>query len=127
MTAPPPTITANTGVKKAFATACDKAKVPYGRKVSDGITFHDLRRTVKTNMADAGIEKAHRDTILGHTLEGMDRHYISLSEESLTSAMDKFTSWVDEQLEETRRKSEIVDQSVDQTQNKDLPDVAKSL
>jgi hypothetical protein len=38
--------------------------------------MHDLRRTVKINMLEAGADKTYRDLILGHSLEGMDRHYI---------------------------------------------------
>jgi len=37
--------------------------------------------------------------ILGHSLEGMDRHYIKPSEETLRQAMARYTVWMDEQLE----------------------------
>ena len=63
------------------------------------MTFHDFRRTVKTNMLNAGIDKAHRDVILGHALQGMDRHYISLDEDTLKEVMKKYTQWLDEQVE----------------------------
>ena len=38
--------------------------------------MHDFRRTVKTNMLEAGVDKTYRELILGHSMEGMDRHYI---------------------------------------------------
>ena len=63
------------GLKKSFITACGKVGIPYGQDVPDGITFHDIRRTVKTNMLNAGVDKVHRDLILGHSLHGMDVHY----------------------------------------------------
>lgn len=60
------------GLRNSFRTACTKAKIIHGRDEQDGVTFHDLRRTVKTNMLTAGVDKAHRDVILGHSLRGMD-------------------------------------------------------
>lgn len=48
----------------------------------------------------AGIDKVHRDTILGHRLIGMDIHYMAPSDESLKNAMDKCTQWLDEKIDE---------------------------
>lgn len=93
--------------KGALKGSCKRAGLPYGRKIENGITMHDVRRTVKTNMLEAGVDKTYRDLILGHSLEGMDRHYIKPSEEALRQAMARYTAWLDEQLEN-------VDQSVDQ-------------
>jgi len=50
-------------------------------------------------MAQAGIDKVYRDTIMGHSLKGMDVHYIIPTDETLTSAMDKYTTWFDSQIE----------------------------
>jgi integrase len=86
------------GFKKAFITTCTNANIPYGRKVNDGITFHDLRRTAKTNMLIAGLDKVFRDKILGHSLQGMDVNYLVLNEDALTRAMGKYTSWLDTKL-----------------------------
>lgn len=92
-----------------FKNICKKAKLPYGRKALNGITLHDFRRTVKTNMLYAGVNQVYRDLILGHSLKGMDVHYLSVSENSLREAMDKYTKWVDENLKITS-----VDFSVDE-------------
>ena len=46
--------------------------VQYGEKTPNGITFHDMRRTVKTNMLNAGVDKTYRDMILGHRLQNVD-------------------------------------------------------
>ena len=70
-------------LKRSFRTACKNAGVPYGRKTQNGITFHDIRRTVKTHLLYAGVDKVRRDAIVGHSLKGMDVHYIVLSDESL--------------------------------------------
>ena len=73
--------------------------VPYGEKITNGITFHDIRRTVKTNMLNAGVDKTYRDMILGHSLQGMDVHYLVPSEEDLMDAMEKYTLWFDDEIE----------------------------
>jgi len=75
---------------------------PYGRKTPNGITFHDMRRTVKTHMLYAGVDKVHRDLILGHSLKGMDVHYLAPSDESLKEAMDRYTRWLDEKIAEAQ-------------------------
>ena len=38
-----------------------------------------------------------RDLIIGHSMQGMDAHYIVPSEAMLTQAMDKYTRWLDDQ------------------------------
>jgi integrase len=99
------------GLKKSFITACGKARIAYGQGEADGATFHDIRRTVKTNMVNAGVDQIHRDLILGHSLQGMDAHYISPSEDDLHQAMLRYTRWLDVQME-------IVDHIVDQERKK---------
>jgi integrase len=86
------------GFKLILKRTCEKARIPYGQKTHNGIIFHDIRRTVKTNMLAAGADKVYRDLILGHSLKGMDLHYLSPSEDSLKGAMDKYTRWLDEQI-----------------------------
>jgi integrase len=101
------------GYKRSFRTACKKAGITCGRKKQDGITFHDLRRTVKTNRASAGVDPAHRDTFLGHSLQGMDAHYIAPNDDSLMLAMEKYTGWLDDQIAHSIAN---VDQTVDHEQ-----------
>ena len=93
-----------------FESCCKKAGLPYGRKKSNGITFHDIRRTVKTNMLEAGVDKVYRDIILGHALEGMDVYYVQPSDERLKSAMKKYTEWFDSEV----NKLQSIDHSIDQ-------------
>jgi integrase len=93
-------VTEKDALKKSLASACKAAGIPYGRKLQRGIIFHDYRRTFKTNMAIAGIDKSLRDSICGHILPGMDSHYIKPDPKALSAAMDKFTVWLDEQLSE---------------------------
>ena len=58
--------------------------------------------------------KAHRDVILGHSLQGMDAHYLKPTDDSLKKAMGKYTDWLDKQLEIILQN---VDHSVDQVSN----------
>jgi hypothetical protein len=64
-------------------------------------------RTVKTNMLAAGIDKAHRDVILGHSLQGMDVHYLVPSEESLRGAMDRYRRSLDNEILGVRRAAGV--------------------
>jgi len=99
-------------IKKSFISACESAGVLYGRKTVGGMTFHDIRRTVKTNMLAAGMDKTYRDLIIGHELTGMDRNYIAPPDDQLTVAMNKYTTWIDAELEKayvlkTVKKSQV--------------------
>jgi integrase len=101
------------GLRNSFLTACKRAGIPHGQEHPEGLIFHDLRRTVKTNMVNAGVDQVHREVILGHSLHGMDAHYMSPSIEDLHRAMARYTEWLDGQL-----ALHPVDQSVDQTTKK---------
>ena len=99
------------GLKKSFRTACLKSGLTCGRDVEGGLIFHDIRRSVKTNMVNAGVDHVHRDLMLGHSLKGMDVHYMAPSEEDLQQAMAKYAAWLDSQIQG-------VDQNVDQTSSR---------
>ncbi|MFX0201790.1 MAG: tyrosine-type recombinase/integrase [Candidatus Hodarchaeota archaeon] len=62
--------------RKSLRSACKDAGITFGRDESGGFVFHDIRSTVKTNMLRAGLDKAMRDVILGHSLKGMDAYYL---------------------------------------------------
>jgi len=47
---------------------------------------------------DAGVEQVLQDVILGHSLHGMDAHYMAPSIDDLRRAMEKYTEWLDGQL-----------------------------
>jgi integrase len=101
-------ITSAGGVKRALQGTFKRAEVPYGRNTPNGIIMHDFRRTVKTNMMKAKVNKVYRDMVLGHSMQGMDVHYIAPTDEDLKQAMAQYTQWLDDQIQN-------VDQSVDQT------------
>jgi integrase len=80
--------------------ACKDAAVAYGKKVEGGFVFGDLRRTAKTLMARAGVDKAYRDAILGHESQDMDRHYLHPDfEKDLRAAMEKYHTWLREEIQ----------------------------
>jgi hypothetical protein len=79
----------------------------FGRDLEGGLIFHDIRRTVKTNMVNAGVDHVHRNLMLGYSLKGMDVHYMAPSEDDLVLAMARYTAWLDGQMQS-------VDQDVDQ-------------
>ena len=45
-----------------------------------------------------GVDQVYRDTILGHSLHGMDVHYMSPSEDDLHRAMALYTEWLEGQF-----------------------------
>ena len=86
-------------LRYGFKKACEEAGILYGKKVEGGFVFGDLRRTAKTLMARAGVDKAYRDAILGHESQDMDRHYLHPDfEKDLRSAMVKYHTWLNEQI-----------------------------
>ncbi len=90
------------GVRKSFKAACEGVGIIYGERKPGGLVFKDFRRSVKTNMAAAELSKVYRDTILGHTLQGMDVHYIKPSDADLTKAMEKYTRWLDGEMKKVK-------------------------
>jgi integrase len=86
------------GLRRSFLSACKQAGLVYGMNLPEGIRLHDFRTTFKTNMLRAGVDKALRDIIVGHSLKGMDTFYLKPSDEDLTRAMGEYTAWVDTHL-----------------------------
>jgi integrase len=95
------------GVTIAFKSTCKKAGIHYGQKVKNGVRFHDIRTTVKTNMLRAGLTKKVHDTIFGHSLQGMDVYYSKLDDTNLKKEIDKYTAWIDAQLTNVTQEAEI--------------------
>jgi integrase len=86
-------------LRHGFKKACEEAGILYGKKVEGGFVFGDLRRTAKTLMARAGVDKAYRDAILGHESQDMDRHYLHPDfEKDLRTAMVRYHTWLNEQI-----------------------------
>jgi integrase len=50
----------------SLRTACESAKIVYGRFKDGGFVFHDLRRTFTTDMRKAGVQESVIMEITGH-------------------------------------------------------------
>jgi len=86
-------------IRTGLVKACEDAGITYGKMVEGGFVFGDLRRTTKTLMARAGVDKAYRDAILGHESQDMDRHYLHPDfEKDLRAAMEKYHGWLEEEV-----------------------------
>lgn len=83
-------------IREGFKNGCDNAGIPYGRKVKDGFTFHDLRHTTKTFMRKAGVDKNVRAIIFGHSVGGdMDFRYDYVDETDLLDAIDRTETYLE--------------------------------
>lgn len=51
-------------VKASLQDACESAKIPYGRK--DGATFHTIRHSAATLLAELGVADGLRKDVMGH-------------------------------------------------------------
>ena len=86
-------------ITTGLMSACKDAQILYGKKVEGGFVFGDLRRTAKTLMARASVDKAYRDAILGHESQDMDRHYLQPDfDKDLRAAMERYHTWLREQI-----------------------------
>jgi integrase len=91
----------------AMKTACEKAKIKWGREAKDGFIFHDLRHTFVTDMRRAGVERTVTMAITGHAIQDMNQRYDNVDEKDKLQAIAK--------LEAYRRNAFAnVDQNVDQ-------------
>ena len=52
--------------------------------------------------------------MIGHSLQGMDVHYLIPTEGSLKAAMERYTDWLDERISET------LDKTLDKAQNEKI-------
>lgn len=77
-------------IRTAIRNACEDAKIPYGRNVKNGITFHDLRHTFNTMMRKAGVDRNVTMTITGHSTEEMNRHYDTVDTEDMRLAIKQY-------------------------------------
>ena len=77
-------------IRTAIRNACEEAHIPYGRRVKNGITFHDLRHTFNTMMRKAGVDKNVTMTITGHSTEEMNRHYDTVDTEDMRLAIRQY-------------------------------------
>jgi len=76
-------------IKKAFKTACKLAGIPYGQSTPGGITFHDLRHTFATRLAERGVDESVRMALLGQSSLKMVRRYSHATPEAMAEAVSR--------------------------------------
>jgi integrase len=67
--------------------ACEKAGIPKGRDVTNGVTFHDTRRTSITLMLQAGVDLKTVASIARHSEATMTLLYAQATQESQRAAL----------------------------------------
>jgi len=72
-------------IKKAFAWACNKAKIK-------DFWFHDLRRTGATRLGEAGVDAFYIATLLGHADIHTSQIYTVATNEGLRHAMNSLAA-----------------------------------
>ena len=83
-------------IRAGFQKGCKDAGIPYGRKVENGFTFHDLRHTAKTIARKAGVDKNVRMVIFGHSNPNdMDLRYDTVDDEDMIDAIDKIETYLE--------------------------------
>jgi len=90
----------------AIKEACDASGLPYGRKIKNGFTFHDLRHTFNTNMRKAGVAESVIMEITGHSTREMFDRYNTIDDDDTRQAVDQMQAFL-----------RNVDHSVDQQEN----------
>ncbi len=80
-------------IKKGLREAARRADVPYGVKAG-GATFHTLRHTMATMLAEIGVPEAHRKELLGHSDIATTQIYTHLRPVHLADPLEQLSGAV---------------------------------
>jgi integrase len=69
-------------------------KAAVKRAGTEGLLFHDLRRSAQRNMRKAGIDQAIRMKISGHKTDSMERRYNIVDIEDVKGAAKQMAKWI---------------------------------
>lgn len=78
------------------AAAGERAGVPWGQKVENGWTFHDLRRTAATVMETDGAVYSAISAILGHKRRDQTATYTPARQDQMRNALNSLGKWCQE-------------------------------
>ena len=84
-----------TTINEGFNTAMKNAKIPCGRNVKGGLTFHDLRHTYVTDMRKAGVPDKLIMKITGHSTREMFDRYNTITADEKSIANEQLTKFRD--------------------------------
>lgn len=90
-------------IKKGFRRACELAGIPYGQSTPGGLTFHDLRHTFATRLAERGVGETKRMALLGQSSTKMVRRYSHATPDALAEAVGRLEHKAGEVLEFKRK------------------------
>ena len=101
-------LSARTGVnlvtiKKGFKRACELANIPHGQNRPGGLTFHDLRHTFATRLAEREVGETQRLALLGQSSTKMVRRYSHATPEAIREAIARLEHKAGEVLEFRRK------------------------
>lgn len=72
-----------------FRRLCERADVPYGRGVPNGLTIHSLRDTCATELVRAGVRESVIARLLGDTVETVTEWYVHLTEDDVADGVSR--------------------------------------
>ena len=76
-------------VKTALKKACKDAGIPYGRYVSNGITFHDLRHSYGTYLMEQGTNFRATQELMRHGNPKMTQRYTHVADDTRKRAVNE--------------------------------------
>jgi integrase len=92
-----------TTLKKGFKSACLAAEIPIGQNTPSGITFHDLRHTFATRLAERGVDESVRMALLGQSSIKMVRRYSHATPETMQDAVNRLSQKAGDVIEFKRK------------------------
>jgi integrase len=72
-----------------FSALCERAGVPYGEKVRNGVVIHSLRHTCATQLLRSDVEISYVADLLGDKIDTIKKYYLHLNPHDLGSAVRK--------------------------------------
>jgi len=97
------------GFRASWGKACEKADIP------DDLTFHDIRGSAVTRLAEAGCEVPEIATITGHSLKDveviLDAHYLGRTTKLADSAVAKLERAEADKRTDDERKLQNISQN----------------
>jgi integrase len=92
-------------LKKGFRSACMAAGIPHGQNTPGGLTFHDLRHTFATRLAERGVDESVRMALLGQSSLKMVRRYSHATPEAQQEAVGRLSHKAGDVLEFKRKEA----------------------
>jgi integrase len=85
---------AETSLKRYLPAVCKLAKIPYGRKLADGVTFHTFRHSMASLALNAGVPEVVVQRMGNWKDRRMLARYAHLSDTTMREAAGKLAALV---------------------------------